>query len=223
MKGTCAYCGTVGDVTADHVFSRGLFPETYIRKPNVLIVPACSTCNNGFSADEEHFRVFLINLSAEYSKEADDILFSKIKRSIEKAPGKGHNILANMELVNLFDPEGNFLGEKTKIHISEDDWRRHHRVLDKYIKGLFFALKGRVIPSNYRLRHILAKPEKLAQFAAQIPNYNLDEKEIVVYGSNFIPNSDTSIWLTVFYDQVAFQTFMVTEEHMAEFEKRKHD
>src|SRR3989344_341924 len=145
MIATCAYCGILNDVTMDHVFSRGLFPEDYTRAKNVLTLPACAKCNNGLSEDEEHFRVFLINLSAEYSKEADDILFSKIKRSIEKAPGKGHKILASMELVNLYDLNGTFLGEKTKIHISPEDWQRHHRVLDKYIKGLFFSLKGRIL------------------------------------------------------------------------------
>jgi len=207
-------------VTSDHVFSRGLFPDGHVRIKNVLTVPACSTCNNGFSADEEHFRNLVVNLASEYSEEANQILFSKIKRSIEKAPGKGHQLLAKMELVNLFDPSGNYLGERTKIHISEEDWQHHHRVLDKYIKGLFFAQKGKLIPENYRLKHFLAKPEKLPAFVEHLPNLNLDEKDIVVYGSNFIPDSDISLWLTVYYDQVAFQTFLVTEEQIKEFEQK---
>lgn len=218
-RDTCAYCGMKCEATRDHVFSRGLFPKKYPRTKNVLTVPSCHRCNNGLSADEEHFRVLLVNIASEYSKEANDVLFSKIRSSIEKAPGKGHKIFASMELVNLFDAGGNFLGKRTKINISKEDWRRYHRVLDKYIKGLFFSQHGRVIPNNYLLKHALIKHKDFPEFAKQIAHWNEDEKQIIVYGYNFVPGSDASIWITIFYDQVAFLTLVMPKKQIENLER----
>ena len=57
LKGGCAFCGTAAGVSKDHVPSKGLLRKPY--PPNLPVIWACRNCNNGFSADEEYFRLFL--------------------------------------------------------------------------------------------------------------------------------------------------------------------
>ena len=57
LKGACAYCGGVAGKSSDHVPSKGLLRKPY--PPNLPVIWACGACNNGFSADEEYFRLFL--------------------------------------------------------------------------------------------------------------------------------------------------------------------
>ena len=60
QKSWCIQCGAwIGDVETsdDHVPSKGL-----LRKPhpaNLPVVKLCTTCNNGFSADEEYLFLFM--------------------------------------------------------------------------------------------------------------------------------------------------------------------
>lgn len=56
LKGGCAFCGARG-TSRDHVPSKGLLRKPY--PPNLPVIWACSDCNNGFSADEEYFSLFL--------------------------------------------------------------------------------------------------------------------------------------------------------------------
>lgn len=49
--GFCVHCGG-DDSTSDHVPSKVLLDEPY--PDNLPLVPACQTCNNGFSDDESY-------------------------------------------------------------------------------------------------------------------------------------------------------------------------
>ena len=64
----CAYCGD-RTTTRDHVPSRILLDEPY--PENLPVVPACETCNQGFSQDEEYVACLIecaINGTADISK-----------------------------------------------------------------------------------------------------------------------------------------------------------
>jgi len=49
---TCVYCGRPG-TTKDHVVPRCLLEKPF--PPNLLTVPSCKKCNEGYSKDEEYF------------------------------------------------------------------------------------------------------------------------------------------------------------------------
>src|SRR6188508_2078331 len=56
--GTCAYCGTIGPVTDDHVIPRGMFGRPL---PSYLpVVPACKDCNNDKSYFDDYLRTVLV-------------------------------------------------------------------------------------------------------------------------------------------------------------------
>lgn len=51
LTGICVYCGGEPS-TRDHVPSKVFLDEPYPEN-NLPVVPACETCNNSFSLDEE--------------------------------------------------------------------------------------------------------------------------------------------------------------------------
>ena len=78
----CAFCG--GETsTQDHCPSRVLLDEPY---PNHLPrVPACRSCNQGFSLDEEYFACLLGCVLAG-STEPKSIQREKVRRILERKP-----------------------------------------------------------------------------------------------------------------------------------------
>lgn len=208
----CTYCREEKEVTRDHVISRALFSEKY-DKTNPIIVPCCRECNNGFSKDEEYFRQFLNFFSMEHSKESKDIFNTKIRRSIERRPQIGHKAMSKMEVVDLFTKSGIYLGKKTKINISDEDWIRYHNVLDKYIKGLFYHEFKMPLPADYKIKHVLGdNDEFLLKVTSQVNKWNKENKEIFAYAYNSIPNSYNSIWVTVYYNSMVFISLVVAEK-----------
>ncbi|MFC1467803.1 hypothetical protein ACFLQY_03840 [Verrucomicrobiota bacterium] len=82
FNGKCVYCGAAPE-TREHVppkvFLDRKFPE------NLPIVEACSTCNNGFSADEEYMAC-LIECSIAGSADPDLLQRSNIAKTLIKRP-----------------------------------------------------------------------------------------------------------------------------------------
>lgn len=56
LEGGCVYCGNAPD-TRDHVPSKVLLDDPL--PPDLPVVEACSTCNSGFSLDEEYLACLL--------------------------------------------------------------------------------------------------------------------------------------------------------------------
>ena len=54
---TCYLCGAENPETRDHVPPRNLFPPP--RPTNLITLPCCRACNEGFQLDDEFMRVFL--------------------------------------------------------------------------------------------------------------------------------------------------------------------
>lgn len=217
----CAYCGNKEETTRDHVISRSLFPNSY-KKRNVITAPSCLKCNKGFSPDEEYFRIFVCGAAVEHSQQADDLFFSKVRRCIQRKPHIISDLYKRMDLIDLYTKSGIYLGKKTRIIISDKDWERYCNVLNKYIKGLFFHEFKRIFPVDYKILHFLGDLKMLQDSKiGYITKWNLDNQDIFAYGYACVPDTNYSVWLTVFYDSIFFLSFTVTEEHFKLFAKSK--
>lgn len=206
----CVYCGREKETTKDHVISKCLFHSSY-KKKNPIVLPSCGDCNNSFSKDEEYFRNFVCPLALGHSQDANTLFSSTIKRSILRRPGIGYRVMSKMALVKLYTKSGIYIGQRTKITITPADWRRYFNVLDKYIKGLFFFEFREVLPIQYKIKHFWGRKEQLEIFN-RINKWNTDNKEIFFYGYSFIPETYTSIWVTIFYDKIFFISFVATDK-----------
>jgi len=82
LYGGCVYCGGPDD-TVDHVPSR-----VFLDKPfpeNLPVVPACRSCNNGFSRDEEYVAA-VIECVVAGSTEPRNIRRPRIAKALERSP-----------------------------------------------------------------------------------------------------------------------------------------
>jgi len=84
----CAYCGG-GTETRDHVPAKVFLDEPY--PTNLPVVPACRSCNEGFSLDEEYVAC-LIECVVTGTVHADGINREKVKRILRQKPLLGSKL-----------------------------------------------------------------------------------------------------------------------------------
>ena len=79
-KGVCVYCGDRSG-TRDHIPSKVLLDKPY---PSQLpVVPACETCNQSFSLDEQYLAC-VVEVASSRSVDADALRRRKVRRIMEK-------------------------------------------------------------------------------------------------------------------------------------------
>lgn len=142
------------------------------------------------------------------------IFETKITPSIIYNQIKGNKIFNTMTLKEIKNDKG-ISETKTVIDFSEEDWVRYHKILDKYISGLYYHHN----PSNktlheykYKMKHVkIANPTQQLK-TTPISSWNIDNQKVFFYGYNFVPVTEQAIFLTVFYESVVFLTFIAEEE-----------
>ena len=139
MNEKCCYCG--GDATTrDHVPHRALFPRP--RPTDLITVPACESCNNVSSLDEEYFLHVLLSWRDAKGPVIDSLRKQRFesKYLVEQRPPRrlaemAERMLRSMEQRPLYSPAGLYLGDATTLTV---DRNRFDRVLDKIARGLYF-------------------------------------------------------------------------------------
>jgi hypothetical protein len=223
-KDFCIYCGVVFNrikKERDHIPSKALFPEgKSITKP--IIIPSCSKCNRSFSKDEEYFRNFLLNPSESKSFIASQLFNTKLKRSIQRRPSIGFKELKRMKLVNFYSNGGIYLGKRTRIKISNEDWKRYFNVLDKYIKGLYYHhLKSRLEDRGFVIKHSWLEPENIEPKLLKTITWNTDNEAVFIYGYSFVKETNQAIFITVFYENICFISLVASKENFKKFKKSR--
>jgi hypothetical protein len=135
----CAFCGGRTG-TRDHCPSRVFLDEPY--PENLPVVPACSQCNQGFSADEEYLAC-LISCVLAGSTEPSSIARVKIARILENKPALRNRV----EQSRQESSAGMFFKIESERVIS---------VLTKLAQG--HALYELHEPCAYTPTHIVVKP-----------------------------------------------------------------
>jgi len=223
-KDFCVYCGVVltkAKKERDHIPSKALFPKgKSITKP--IIVPSCGKCNRSFSKDEEYFRNFLLNLSESKSFIAFQLFWTKLKRSIQKRSSIGFKEMKRMKLVDFYSKGGIYLGKKTLIKISDEDWKRYFKVLDKYIKGLYYHhLNCRLEDIGFVIKHSWLEPKNLEPKLLKTIKWNTDNKAVFIYGYSFVKKTNQAIFITVFYENVMFISLVASKANFKKFKQSR--
>lgn len=110
LDGICAYCGDGNPKTRDHVPSKILLEKPY--PDNLPVVPACLSCNQGFSLDEEYFAC-LLECVIHGTTDIDKLSRNRIKKILTRKK----NLWTRLEKAkteNLFG-EIEFLTENKRI------------------------------------------------------------------------------------------------------------
>ena len=206
---TCIYCGAVAD-TKDHIPSKNLYREID-KNFNPIKIPSCKKCNSDLSKDEEYFRNVISSIQYENSISASTLFETAVKRSMQRKPSLGISIWKQMSLVDFYNPSGIYLGKKTAWELTEENYERIFRVLDKYIKGLFFHHFCETIPKDWIIKHVwlMPKNEEMLGKAAKEFKWVILNENIFLYGFNSFPKTHQSIWCLVFYGKPFFFSFVL--------------
>jgi hypothetical protein len=217
MEKLCIYCGKPAK-SVDHIPSKGLFPS--LKGYNLITVPACKDCNKGFSLDEQYFRDHIVALTTGKSLTADYIFDSVIKKSVRRRPALAIEMFSRMSVVDYYSPHGVYLGKRTAVQMPEITWERIFRILTKTTKGLFYYHFKTVIPDNFVIKHIQIFDDTfkkndlsglLSTITWQIPKYD----NVFRYGFAKVPELVDSVWLSDYYQNAGFMTFVRDPKNIA--------
>lgn len=202
----CIYCEATAD-SRDHVPPKGVFPEP---KPSDLItVPACTTCNQAFSKDDEYFKVSLglregVRRSSEGKRLAVECLRALQRSQSSRFAARINSTIRSPtadEIREGADP--NSIGQQPASE-------RLERVVGRTIRGLHFHISGRRLPPGYRVRGALLEafpePQRLMALAllAGAPIRELAAGQFAYATRAAVDDVFTSVWLLTFFGAASF-------------------
>lgn len=146
----CAYCGEQRATEEDHIPPDAIFAVP--RPSNRITVPACSTCNRGFSKDDEYFRMVL-SMRHDVADHVDvkgGVLDSAL-RSLAKpeARGMARAFLKTIREVDVRSPGGLYLGTRGRYTA---DGVRVLGTAERIARGLFFHEQQRPLGPDCLVR-----------------------------------------------------------------------
>jgi hypothetical protein len=125
----CIYCGVaVEQRSREHVP-----PTLFLEKPfpdNLRVVPSCSACNVGYSADEEYLLNFLAQISEHPRLQERIDEGGSVDRALLNWPSKDDQLIASLEVSDL-----------GRVSTEPDIWRIE-RIASKLAFGLFCLKYG---------------------------------------------------------------------------------
>jgi hypothetical protein len=205
----CAYCGkSTLEITKEHVFPSCLYPPSKTQsKVKRLTIPACKSCNNGWSNDEVHFRNIL-NLIDEPNPSRRELWEMATLPSFDEADGRRrvNDILARMKPVKMADGSNRFM-----VYPGRDE--RVVRVVKKVVRGLcYYHNIVWPIPDQRVWVDVLKYEVPKVFFDAM--EYHHREQDIAEYRYQIINDNDiSSAWLITIFERVTFIALVSISEN----------
>jgi len=159
---TCYLCGAIA-TTYDHIPPKSLFPKNYQYKG--VKVPACKSCNNATSKDDEYLRDSFAMTG--WNNEARQVFLEGVRPSymrpyaMKKPVTKHQRILNSMAKVDVKTPNGILLKQATAMKMKMD---RVNSSLEKIVRGLYAYHHKFPIPKDYIFEIYFQPPDILASF-----------------------------------------------------------
>jgi hypothetical protein len=138
----CVYCGSLA-TTVDHIPPKAIIPAK--SRVNLLAVPSCRKCNNGFSKDDEYL-MYLSTFSAG-SSDAEEV-GHKVRRWWQK-PNKqrmAKDFFGNVRPVQV----RTWKGGTTIRHAAKVQPERVRSSCERIITALYFFVQGTRLPPTFR-------------------------------------------------------------------------
>jgi hypothetical protein len=145
-RGECVYCGTVGDVTRDHVPPKCLFsPDA---RTNLITVAACPSCHGQFKRDDEYFRIALSIRSDLPSNVSGTFLRQQTKRTLNhpQAADLRAMLRRSSVMMPIRSPDGSYLGHAPALKLEA---ARIVSTCERIVKGLYSHYLGCSLPKTH--------------------------------------------------------------------------
>lgn len=147
--GTCVFCGAEGEITADHVPPKGLFPKLIAGDP-LITIPACLSCNGGTSADDEYFRDLMAARADSYDHRHSAEARARTVRSFARPEAKGKKAAFEQSIVTTREGKRGAISieDVVAIMVSDGNLERLHRTMRETIRGLYWHETNRLLPQD---------------------------------------------------------------------------
>jgi len=206
--GQCAYCGCISPVTDDHIPPKNLFPKP--RSSNLITVPCCLPCFEGWSKDDEYFRATILASFKTHDMPLAEGVMDSLLRSLKRSPGFANLLINSIEEIEMVTESGIYLGKQDALKL---DGARVNRVSQRIIRGLFLKENKYPLPENYE---VVAKVQQFGfeSILENLPDIQLEDLRIIQNGvfcytfcrTNDEPNS--GLWLLLFYKHLPIAGFI---------------
>lgn len=206
----CIYCQSNPKQTSDHVPPKGVFHEP--RPSNLITVPACLSCNSGFSSDDEYFLNIALEWAASETSDGKGVVEKRL-RSMKRREGRSvwEPIFAKMKAVEVCSPSGLYLANSFELSL---DTNRLIRTVNRMVRGLYFEFMRTPLPlgdythsmlfSQYVEKHSSELEVEFIQHIPQLPGRVIGDGTFEVHYSVLDPKCHMSFWYLEFYKRVAF-------------------
>ena len=209
----CIFCDELAD-TREHIPPKQFFKG--IPDKDLITVPSCKKCNQGFQSDEDFFRQFWVSILMGRAPRAKEIALNEMTRAILRRPALAWRMFSQMIPVNRYTASGLFVGQSTLYHITENDRTRINRIAEKIIRGLFFKEFDQTIPHDWIIGIHWITPEmeqkqNLLELAKTM-KWNVIREDTFAYGVSSVPNTNQSVWLLDFFKTPLFYVLVLDKE-----------
>jgi len=200
------YCGTIDDVSRDHVVPRCLFIRPYLQNP--ITVPTCDRCNGEKSLDDAFLRDFLtIDFRGSQNPTAQALFGTKVQRSLRRnSSDLLKSTLPNVRVRSLHTRGGIYIGDFPQGQFDGD---RLRRIIAKMVRGLYYdALKER-IPEDYHVDVQCHDPWNYYSVLEVFKRLHMNGPRVIgnVFGCAYAKATEdrfVTLWALWFYERVLF-------------------
>jgi hypothetical protein len=193
---TCVFCGVRTATTRDHVPPKALFVPP---RPPLIAVPACEFCNNGMSAQEEEFKVFISAKNGLFTQSAANFWRNGGYRSVQKNNRLRKTLLSGTPLW-LRSSSGFFEQVRTFTWARES----HDPVIEKITRGLYFYHYNTALPPSVvvEVTFLNSFDRRLTDVAGQLNRSNVGGVERFAYlFGRVAEDPEVSLWFFQFYSR----------------------
>lgn len=210
----CVYCGEFKGTTKDHVIPKSLFTRPY--PSNLITVPACFSCNNAKSLDDDFLRDLLTtDFIGSHSPVAQKIFETKVMSSAAQDSSLlVRTVLSQGRLEPFFSKGGVYLGTYPTVTIDE---KRVSRMFHRIARGLYYDATKQRLPEGYTvevLRHLPHNFEALIEeFRKKL--HPSGRRLGNVFSAIYVRAKEdpfSTMWLIWFYDRVGISISILKED-----------
>lgn len=204
--GKCAYCGSRGPITRDHVVPLCLFAKPY--PPALITVPGCPTCNVGKSTGDDFLRDFLaIDVHSSQSPVAEKLFKTTVQRSLKR--NSSHllrDILPKLRIAPLQTAVGTHIGDFPQ---AEFDGDRLRRTIARIVRGLYFDARRARLPDDCEIQVARPGPWQYGAVLDVFRGFHLNGPRVmgdVFWCAYAIATEEPAetLWALMFYERVLF-------------------
>ncbi len=191
----CVICGTRPADTVDHVPPKGFFKG--VINAQLRTVPACWSCNNGASSDDEDVRFYISAQIGKKNPASKKLWDDGAHKTILKKSRLRREFVETAGEMTIVSEDGS----STKRLAFRVPVATYQRVFERTVRGLYFFHTGRILPAIVSIEVTpLANMPDMGTEDLQILNVETIGEEACIYRYGVVTeDSDRSLWIFEFH------------------------